>query len=91
MPPAKRQFRWLWHLLPRRGLTFAQRFVGVLATWGLPILVWEALSAGVFQSVSRWPLFLAIEVPATAVGALVVAALEHALLGPRSTRNCSKL
>jgi len=43
VPPAKRQIGSLWHLLPRRGLTFGQRFVGVLATWGLPILVWRRL------------------------------------------------
>lgn len=85
MPPAKRQIGWLWHLLPRRGLTFGQRFVGVLATWGLPILVWEAISAGVFHSAQRWPLFLTIEVPATALGALVVAVLEHTIFSSRTT------
>jgi len=69
---------WLRELLPRRNQSFAGRFVAVLATWGLPMIVWEVISSGVYRSPTAWPVFLLLEVPSTLLGVLVFAALEHA-------------
>ena len=71
--------KWLLRLLPRRGQSFSQRYVGILVTWGVPIVILEAFQSGAFRSPSALPFFLLLEIPATLVGALIVAALEHAL------------
>ncbi len=78
---ARRRFGWL---LPMRGLSFGQRFAGNAVAWGLPVLLWQGLGAGVFRRGSRLPLFLAVELPATALGVLAVAGVEHAFLRRRN-------
>lgn len=69
--------RWLVHLFPSRDLTFWQRFIGILVTWGCPIMIWEMLQSGVFRAPSEWPFFLSLELPATLIGVLFFAAIEH--------------
>jgi hypothetical protein len=44
---------------------------------------WQRLGAGVFRHGSRLPIFLAVELPATALGVLVAAGVAHAFLGRR--------
>jgi hypothetical protein len=69
--------KWLLHLLPSRERTFGQRFIGILVTWGIPILIWETLKSGVLRTPSQWSFFLTLELPATILGVLVYTVLEH--------------
>jgi hypothetical protein len=69
--------KWLLHLLPSRDRTLWQRFIGILVTWGCPIVVWEILRSGVFRAPSEWGFFLSLELPATIIGALCFAVIEH--------------
>ncbi len=69
--------KWLVHLFPSRDRTFLQRFVGILLTWGLPIMVWEIIQSGVLHAPSQWPFFLTMEVAGTVVGATFYALIEH--------------
>lgn len=69
--------RWLVHLFPGPDLPFWQRFIGVLVTWGCPIIIWEILQSGVLSAPSQWPFFLSLELPATLIGVLFFAAVEH--------------
>jgi hypothetical protein len=77
--------KWILHLLPRRGQSFRQHFVGVLLTWGVPVIIIEILSARVLRTPSALPLFLLLELPATLIGVLVFTFLEH--LYTRGTRD----
>lgn len=69
--------KWIVHLLPSRERTLWQRFVGVLLTWGLPIVVWEIIQSGVLHAPSQWPFVLTMEVVGTAIGAIFYALIEH--------------
>jgi hypothetical protein len=69
--------KWLVHLFPSRDRTFWQRFVGILLTWGLPIMVWEIIQSGVLRAPSQWPFFLTLEVTGTVIGATFYALVEH--------------
>jgi hypothetical protein len=69
--------KWLVHLFPSRDRTFWQRFVGILLTWGLPIMVWEIIRSGVLRAPSQWPFFLTLEVAGIVVGATFYALVEH--------------
>jgi hypothetical protein len=54
-----------------------QRFVGILFTWGLPLIILETATSGVLRSPAQLPFFLALEVPATLGGVLFFAVIEH--------------
>jgi len=69
--------KWLVHLLPRRDQSFTQRFVGILFTWGLPLIVLETVTSGVLRSPAQLPFFMALELPATLGGVVFFAAIEH--------------
>ncbi len=69
--------QWLDRLLPRRGQSFAQRFVGALVLWGCPMIIWETLSSGVLREPAALPYFLLLEIPGTLIGVLALAVLEH--------------
>lgn len=75
--PVREFPKWLLHPFPSRDRTLWQRFVGILVTWGCPILLWEIFRSGVFREPSEWGFFLSLELPATLVGAFAFAVIEH--------------
>lgn len=69
--------KWLIHFFPSRDRTFWQRFIGILVTWGCPIMLWEVFQSGVLKTPSDWPFFLSLELSGTVIGALFYALIEH--------------
>jgi hypothetical protein len=72
--------KWLVHLFPSRDLSFRQRFIGILFTWGLPIIIWEVIQSGVHRAPAHSPFFLALQLVATLVGVTFYAMIEHVCL-----------
>lgn len=73
----KRFPRWLVHLFPSRNRSFWQRFIGILLTWGVPIMIWEIIASGALHTPSQWPFFLVVELIGTVIGVTFYALIEH--------------
>jgi len=69
--------KWLVHLFPRRDQSFRQSFIGILFTWGLPIIIWEVIQSGVLRAPAQLPYFLVLELAATLIGVTFYALIEH--------------
>lgn len=81
--------KWLVHFLPGRDQSLEQRFIGILVTWGLPIVIWEIAASGVLREPLQLPYFLVLELAGTLVGVTFFAVVEHlgfATLGKRGNQ-----
>lgn len=67
---------WNW-LLKRRGCTFGQRFLRLLALTGPLLLILEVMGSGVLKEPQLVPLFLAFALPGTLLFVLIETATEH--------------
>jgi hypothetical protein len=78
---------WFAYFIPRRDQSFGKRYVRILFTWGVAIIVWETISSGVLKDPSLLPYFLALEVAFIITGAVFFAAVEHAFFAATRKRD----